>query len=204
MALTLGTNCGLVTTAPTSDPGASNNTIDGYYNALKITTASNIDKITEVGWYLDSSSSASATTNFEVGLYTDSSGSPNSLAFVSRTNSLTSSDKGTWKKVTVDWDVLPSTTYWLAVQVDAVTNSYLNNYQASGGNGLWDGGSNSTLPDPAGGNLWGADYLLGIYAKYTELSGPANLKSYNTNLKANIKSINTNLIANVKSLNTNT
>lgn len=35
-------------------------------------------------------------------------------------------------------------------------------------------------------------------------SGPANLKSYNTNLKANIKSINTNLIANVKSLNTNT
>lgn len=35
-------------------------------------------------------------------------------------------------------------------------------------------------------------------------SGPANLKTYNTNLKANIKSINTNLIANVKSLNTNT
>jgi hypothetical protein len=34
-------------------------------------------------------------------------------------------------------------------------------------------------------------------------SGPANLKSYNTNLKANIKSIDTNLIANVKSLNTN-
>lgn len=34
-------------------------------------------------------------------------------------------------------------------------------------------------------------------------SGPANLKSYNTNLKANIKSIDTNLIANIKSLNTN-
>ena len=34
-------------------------------------------------------------------------------------------------------------------------------------------------------------------------SGPANLKSYNTNLTANIKSINTNLIANTKSLNTN-
>lgn len=34
-------------------------------------------------------------------------------------------------------------------------------------------------------------------------SGPANLKSYNTNVIANIKSINTNPIANVKSLNTN-
>ena len=36
------------------------------------------------------------------------------------------------------------------------------------------------------------------------VSGQANLKSYNTNVKANIKSINTNVIANVKSLNTNT
>lgn len=34
-------------------------------------------------------------------------------------------------------------------------------------------------------------------------SGPANLKSLDTNLTANIKSINTNLIANVKSLDTN-
>ena len=34
-------------------------------------------------------------------------------------------------------------------------------------------------------------------------AGPANLKSYNTNLKANIKSIDTNLIANIKSIDTN-
>jgi hypothetical protein len=34
-------------------------------------------------------------------------------------------------------------------------------------------------------------------------SGPANLKSLDTNLKANIKSYNTNVIANVKSINTN-
>jgi hypothetical protein len=37
----------------------------------------------------------------------------------------------------------------------------------------------------------------------TVASGPANLKSYDTNLKSNIKSINTNVIANIKSLNTN-
>jgi hypothetical protein len=44
-----------------------------------------------------------------------------------------------------------------------------------------------------------------ITVYYTEAvaSGPANLKSYNTNLKANIKSINTNLLANVKKLDTN-
>lgn len=38
---------------------------------------------------------------------------------------------------------------------------------------------------------------------FQSTGGPANLKSYNTNVKANIKSINTNVIANVKSLNTN-
>lgn len=34
-------------------------------------------------------------------------------------------------------------------------------------------------------------------------SGPTNLKSLDTNVKANIKSYNTNLIANIKSINTN-
>jgi len=34
-------------------------------------------------------------------------------------------------------------------------------------------------------------------------SGPTNLKSLNTNVKANIKSYNTNVIANIKSINTN-
>lgn len=42
-----------------------------------------------------------------------------------------------------------------------------------------------------------------VFAVEGAPQGPANLKSYNTNLKANIKSINTNLIANVKSIDTN-
>jgi len=46
-------------------------------------------------------------------------------------------------------------------------------------------------------------YNSGNGLQYPFSSGPANLKSYNTNLKANIKSINTNPIANTKSLNTN-
>lgn len=47
-------------------------------------------------------------------------------------------------------------------------------------------------------------YECGVIVSYIPAvpSGPANLKSLNTNLKANIKSINTNLIANVKSLDT--
>ena len=44
---------------------------------------------------------------------------------------------------------------------------------------------------------------VAILAMKPTSSGPANIKSYNTNVKANIKSINTNILANIKSLNTN-
>ena len=44
----------------------------------------------------------------------------------------------------------------------------------------------------------------GAFASFPAVaSGPANLKTYNTNVVANIKTINTNVIANVKTLNTN-
>lgn len=42
-----------------------------------------------------------------------------------------------------------------------------------------------------------------ISASYSAASGPANLKSLDTNVKSNIKSYNTNLLANIKSINTN-
>ncbi len=89
---------------------------------------------------------------------------------------------------------------------------------------------NNVTPGLYFGNSWGSNFfdgqmdLVGVWTKilsaqertdlynagagnaYMEqpVTGPANLKSYNTNLKANIKSVNTNPIANVKSLNTNT
>lgn len=67
-------------------------------------------------------------------------------------------------------------------------------------NGTTGGGSYSqTVTDTNSAYISG--FQLSFYP--TGGGGPANLKSYNTNLKANIKSMNTNLIANVKSLNTN-
>lgn len=54
------------------------------------------------------------------------------------------------------------------------------------------------------GSSQGMDMIVCSIAPFSAgASGPANLKSYNTNLKANIKSIDTNLIANCKSLDTN-
>lgn len=70
-------------------------------------------------------------------------------------------------------------------------------------NGTVSTGSQSAQITLGGSGNWrGGMQLYSIREKV--VSGPTNLKSYNTNLKANIKSIDTNLIGNVKSLNTNT
>lgn len=64
--------------------------------------------------------------------------------------------------------------------------------------GIWNRELTQTDVDNLYNSGSGLAYPLTVGA-----SGPANLKSYNTNVKANIKSINTNPIANIKSLNTN-
>lgn len=75
-----------------------------------------------------------------------------------------------------------------------------------------DGGSGDTnaAQTPAGSHSVAFTFSSAVYGgiaasfgPFVAPAGPANLKSYNTNLKANIKSIDTNLIANVKSLDTN-
>ena len=74
MELVDGTNCGFVTTAPTSDPtgddffNADNNT-----NAGKYVTPSGAVKVTEIGWY---TGTATEAADFDVGIYTHDS-SPN-------------------------------------------------------------------------------------------------------------------------------
>lgn len=47
------------------------------------------------------------------------------------------------------------------------------------------------------------EYAIKGFGINPPATGPANLKSLDTNVKANIKSYNTNVIANIKSINTN-
>ncbi len=73
--------------------------------------------------------------------------------------------------------------------------------EASGDSGGTVGtGSQSLVYATGSSTNWHA-VILSI--EPSPASGPANLKSYNTNVLSNIKSIDTNLIANVKSFDTN-
>ena len=128
MALVLGTNCGFVTTAPTADPWGSDTYLaDKYARALRDVAPSGAIKITEIGWWCDSTTEES---NFEVGVYSDNSETQqplNLLAGASQTNA-----KGTtsgWKKATVNITITEGTTYWIAFQLDDTTNTTVDNEQ---------------------------------------------------------------------------
>ena len=87
----------------------------------------------------------------------------------------------------------------------AIRTNYVNNVISSPGDSVGISltpGSNTMTGNRVSGNAF--NWWAGVaFAPYSAPAGPANLKSYNTNLKANIKSIDTNLIANIKSLDTN-
>ncbi len=165
MAVSIGTNSGFVTTAPTIDPAGAATTIDDKSQVTHDTSPSGNKKITEIGWWCDT---ATEEGNFEVGLYAADGGvvpgEAGTLLQVSRTNA-----KGTtsgWKTVTgLNWSLTASTAYWLGVQLD--NNADITRIDSSSSNGTGDDqlDSQTTLPDPFGGGaLDDTNGMICIYA----------------------------------------
>ena len=164
MALALGTNSGFVTAAPSADPAATGETIDGNAVVTKHTSPANAVKITSIGWYRASGTNAA---NWEIALYSDLAGVPLTRLFVDDTNSSTSNG---WLTTAVDWDITPNTAYWLALQMDTHSGSSSVDGAASLGAGS-DVFAASTLADPyAGGTVADADGMYAIYALVAPIS----------------------------------
>lgn len=182
-----------------------------YYTAQQFTTTAS-GTIPSLKWY-SRINDGSPTSGITVAIWTDSSDSPGSLisgatenvTHASIVDGANSWDVAEFTTVTFSSPptVVNATKYWIVTNkqgsVDAV--NYYNAWAtapSSYAGGLCKQGTSA----PSWGSALDTDQVL-IIAINESASGPANLKSYNTNLKANIKSINTNLIANVKSLDTN-
>lgn len=164
MALTLGTNCGFVTEAPTANPsGAVALTQDTRATAVKHTCPADVNTITEIGWWCDN---ATEEANFEVGIYSDAAANEPELLQdgASQTNA-----KGTasgWKVVTgLSIPVTPDTVYWIAVQLDDTATATNIDAASSGGSGNASKNTQTTLPAD-----WGTssaadnDAMYAIYA----------------------------------------
>jgi hypothetical protein len=165
MALALGTNSGFVTSAPSADPAETGTTIDGSSVVTKDTSPANAVKITSIGWYR---ASGTNTANWEIALYSDVAGVASARLFADQTNSTSSNG---WLTTAVDWDITPSTAYWLGLQMDAHSGSSSVDGAASGGAGSDVLTSQTTLNDPYGGGaVADSDGMYAIYALVAPIS----------------------------------
>lgn len=165
MAVVLGTSAGFVTVAPSADPTGTGVTIDGSSVVTKHTSPANAVKITSIGWYRASGSNGS---NWEIALYSDVAGVASTRLFVDATNSSLSTG---WLTTAVNWDITPSTAYWLALQMDSHAGSSSVDSEASGGVGSDILTSQTTLNDPYGGGaVADADGMYAIYALVAPIS----------------------------------
>ena len=115
MTVTLGTNAGFVTVAPTADPDGTAWLMSNYNRAQKDTAPADATEITEIGWYCQNATEAA---NFEVCIYSDISDFPIAVVgSISDTNA-----KGTtagWKSATgLSIPIVGGTDYWIAVECD--------------------------------------------------------------------------------------
>lgn len=173
MALTIGTNCGFVTSAPSADPTASNSGIDNDSWAFKETVPADAVTVTEIGFWIDSQNDEGL--NWEVGIYDDDGGGGTSvpvnlLAGADQTNALPSGN-AQWVSVTglsIDVSGYQSNPLWIAVQVDNTITAVNSNFEGSGSRNVINGPT--TLPDPWTGGSYFASRLA-IYAVYETAAG---------------------------------
>ncbi len=177
MALVLGTNCGFVTVAPTTDPEGSG--APGFMSASSLavehTSPAGNNKVTEIGWWCQN---ATEEANFEVGIYTDNDTDSEPEAVVGSLNQTNAKGTGLgWKVVSgLNISISASTKYWIATQCDNTATATRIDNETSGGQGRATKTSQTTLPDP-----WGAssstdvDAKISIYAKVEAVvSGTGN------------------------------
>lgn len=172
MGLTLGTNAGFVTVAPSADPEGEETSVtaDNYARMTKDTLPATAVLITEVGFWCDN---ATEEANFEVGLYDDGDPAGGSRLFVDTTNA-----KGTtagWKTASVNWDVsgYQDDILWIAYQLDdTATRSKIDVGAFLSGDNSYDYGETSLASEWAGGSPLGTN--IAIYAVWDTVSGTAH------------------------------
>lgn len=162
MALVKGTNCGFVAAAPVGDPATGSTVIDGHCNAYKDVAPAEASKIIEMGWWHSANINAG---DFDIGIYTHNAGLdlPDVRLHVSANNSRDVNQ--VWDSVVVDWVITPGTTYWLAIQCDAVAADVKIDYAARVGERRSLDFNRASLITP-----WVSDgaaaYILAVYARY--------------------------------------
>ena len=165
MGLTIGTNCGFVTSTPSADPNESNITLDSYAWAMKDTVPTGYTTITEIGWWYNSCSYMPAANTWEACIYSDTLDEADSVVGTIQTGaSVATSLSDNWISYTgLNITVSAGSNYWIAVQVDSTPSSAYCNYDHSGGDSHKKN-SMTALPSSWGSSDTETSYIMAIYA----------------------------------------
>lgn len=169
MGLTLNTNCGFVTTAPTADPATGlAQTQEAWSSAMKDTAPVGATSVTEIGWWVDN---ATQEANFDVAIYTHDAGNNRPDDLIGTASTAAKGTSGTlWKSITgLSIPITAGTVYWIGVQLDTTatsTNTERDTVSGSRKAHKYSPGQ-TALPDPWGvSDQEGADQATAFYAVY--------------------------------------
>jgi hypothetical protein len=167
MALVIGTSCGFVTVAPVDDPVGTNALIDTRMHAGRFTSPEGSNAISSMGWWCDTATEAA---NYQLGIYSHDAVNDRPNARLGVTGDIAKGLDAGWKTSALAYNLVASTTYWLAVQLDNTATSTQDNNTATVGEKLDFSISNSLL-DPWGVSGGSSAALLGVYAVYAAAAG---------------------------------
>ncbi len=163
MALEIGVSAGFVTTAPTVDPtGTTNDPADGRSLSVKDTSPVGASKVVEIGWWNEGGGDTGTT---EVGIYSHDSGNDKPGTLLGSA-SFTTASAPTWQKATVDISITAETTYWIALQCDAlIITRFTNRETVTSERRSIAGGAGTELENPwPVGSTEAANQITSVYA----------------------------------------
>lgn len=166
MAVTMGTSAGFVTASPSADPDGSLGSINDRAWAVKDVSDATASKVTEIGWYCGYADSGTTVT---VGIYEHNAGDDEPEALVGSATFTSSGAAGWQKKTGLDISISPSTTYWIAVQVDTGGNQWID--WSSGSERRARRLSQTSLPDPWGTTDYFSTSPSAVYAVWEASAG---------------------------------
>ena len=167
MALVVGTNCGFLSSAPTSDPESGDGYIPGYATASKHTSPAGTNSISSMGVYVGVADAG----NMELGIYSHDAANNRPNALLASSGDISRGTNVGWKTGSVSYNLAASTTYWLATQHDNGTGSVRIDMGNVAGTATHTIGASSALPDPYGSSAFYANFVTSIYAIYAAAGG---------------------------------
>lgn len=174
MAVTIGTNAGFVSSAPSANPGGLGYPVNDDVVATKDTSPSGSNVVTQLGWY-QSRGAGSDATSYNMGIYSHDAANnrPNVLITTQSSGASIIDDTEAWYTYSgLNIAIVAATIYWIAFGIDWTgSNNNFDYGAASSGAYAVKANVGPILPEPFGAPDASDTRAAAIYALYEAAAG---------------------------------